>query len=149
MKHLHFLLICLCFTQYSLADTSNLKFEYDSVRIGHIPSKDAHHNGEPHVTLEAKVLAHHQNRDIKSLFMALSNLAAEGRTDNATQFHAPTVYIEAIHQGKQVRLFFSGNSNLSNLRHYEQQWKLLHGSILKYINTKITSEYQFIINDVK
>lgn len=149
MKYLHVLLIGLCFVQYSQADSGNPKQEYDSVSIGHIPSKGAHHKGVPHVVLEAKTLAHHKNNDIEKFFIELNDLASEGRTDNATQFHVPTMYIEAIYQGKRVRLFFSGDSKLSKFSLYEKQWKLLHSEMFKYLNTKVSPNYQFNTDGAK
>jgi hypothetical protein len=149
MKYLHVLLIGLCFVQSSQAYSGNPKLEYDSVSIGHIPSKVAHHQGVPHVVLEAKALAHHKNNDIEKFFIALNDLASEGRTDNATQFHVPTIYIEAIYQEKRVRLFFSGDSNLDKFKRYEKQWKLLHSEIFKYLNTEVSPNYQFNTDGAK
>ena len=106
------LIVGLCFVQLSQSEPATRQPEYDSVSIGYIPSKGAHHEGALHVGLEAKTLAHHKSIEIEKFFTALSQLASEGRTDNATEFHGPTIYIDAVFQGKRVRLFFSGDSKL-------------------------------------
>lgn len=134
------LIVGLCFFQLSQSEPAARQPEYDSVSIGYIPSKGAHHKGVPHVSLEAKTLAHHKSIEIEKFFTALSQLASEGRTDNASEFHEPTIYIDAVFQGKRVRLFFSGDSKLDKFNRYEKQWKLLHGEIFQFLNPKISPD---------
>lgn len=141
MKYLLILLLGLFLVPFSQADSGKPGPQYDSVSIGFIPSRAAHHKGEPHVVLEAKTLALHKNAEIEKFFTAMNELASEGRTDNATQFHQPTLYIEAICQGKRVRLFFSGDSHRDKFRHYEEQWKTLHGEVFKYLNKRVSPNY--------
>jgi len=144
MKFLIIFAFCLLLIQLSLADTASPELSNDTVSIGFVPARyDVFIKGEPYIVLEAKVLATHKNKEIENFFIALNKLASEGRTDNATQFHQQTVYIEAIYQGKRVRLFFSGDSHLDKYNHYEKQWKLLHGEIFKYLNGRVSPNYKF------
>jgi len=138
MKYFYIVLISLFLLQSSYADSIDIKLKYDKVSIGYIPSRGAIIKGEPHVIIEAKTLTQHKNKKIDNFFIALNNVASEGITDNATRFHQPTNYIEAIFQGKRVRLFFVGDSNLDKFSHYEKQWKLLHNEIYEYLNKEIS-----------
>lgn len=140
MKYFYTLLISLFILQPSYAESVDTKLKYDEVSIGYIPSRGSSFKGEPHIILEARALAHHKNKEIENFFIALNNLASEGITDNATRFHEPTKYIEIIYQGKVIRLFFSGDSNLDKFRRYETQWKLLHSEIYKYLNAEISPD---------
>lgn len=126
--------------QLSQAAPTTPQPAFDSVSIGFIPSKGAHHKGALHVNLEAKTLAHHKSIEIEKFFTALSQLAAEGTTGNATEFHQPTMYIDAVFQGQRVRLFYAGDSKLAKFSRYEKQWKILHGEIFRYLNPHISPE---------
>ncbi len=143
MKYSYIVLFGLFLLQPSYADTVDTKLKYDEVSIGYIPSRGASYKGKPHTVLEAKSLTHHKNVEIEEFFIALNNLASKGITDNATQFHEPTIYIEAIYQGKRVRLFFSGDSQLDKFSHYEQRWKSLHKMIYEYLNKEISPNHRF------
>jgi len=138
MKYYYIVLMGLFLLQPSYADSSDSKLNYDKVSIGYIPSRVASFKGEPHVILEAKSLVHHKSREIEKFFIALNTVASEGITDNATQFHKPTTYIEAIYQGKRVRLFFSGDSRLDKFSRYEKQWRMHHSKIYTYLNSEIS-----------
>ena len=143
MKYFYVILFGLFLFQPSYAGAVDTKLKYDEVSIGYIPSRAASYKGKPHTVLEGKSLTHHKNMEIEEFFIALSNLASEGITDNATQFHEPTIYIEAIYQGKRVTLFFSGDSQLEKYSHYEQRWKLLHKAIHEYLNKEISPNHRF------
>ena len=138
MKKICALLISLFFITFSYAESVVQKIDEDSVSIGYIPSREAHRKGELVVVLEAKTRASHKNKEIEKIFTDLSNLASEGVTDNATQFHKRTMYIDAFYQGKRVRLFFSGDSQLDKFSHYEKKWKLLHDEIYHHLSEKIS-----------
>ena len=140
MKYFLFILFSLFLLQSSYADSTDTELKYDKVSIGYIPSRNASFKGEPHAALEAKALIHHKNKEIEHFFIALNNLASEGITDNATQFHQPTKYIEAVFQGKSVRLSFVGDSNLNKFSHYEKQWKLLHNELYEYLTKDISPD---------
>jgi len=143
MKYFYIVLFSLFLLQPSYAGTVDTELKYDKVSIGYIPSRGASYKGKPHTILEAKPLIHHKNSDIEEFFIVLSNLASKRITDNATQFHKPTIYIEAIYQGKRVRLFFSGDSQLDKFNHYEQRWKSLHKMVYEYLNKEITPDHRF------
>ena len=140
MKYFNFVLISLLLLSSSYADSADIEPKYDQVSIGYIPARGAITKGEPYVTIEANTLAHHNNREIEKFFSSLNKLASEGITDNATQFHQPTKYIEAVFKGERVRLFFSGDSNLDKFSHYEKRWKLLHEEIYEYLSIEISPD---------
>lgn len=148
MKYYYIVFAGVFFLQSSYADSVDTKLEYDKVSIGYIPSRTASYKGEPHTTLESRTSAHYKNKEIERFFIELNKLATEGISDNATQFHQPTKYIEAIYQGKRVSLYFSGDSKLDKFGRYEKQWKLLHGEVYKYLNNKISPNNQFNSNGV-
>jgi len=110
---------------------------YDTVRIGHIPSRGEIFKGAPYIALEANVLSQHKNADIHHFFTALKNIADEGVTDNATQFHQPVVFLEVVYQGERVRLSYSGASTLAKFKVYEDVWKLLHSEMYHYLTKDI------------
>ena len=134
------LIVGLCFFQLSQSEPAARQPEYDSVSIGNKRLRSGCLAFAPHVSLEAKTPAHHKSIEIEKFFTALSQLASEGRTDNASEFHEPTIYIDAVFQGKRVRLFFSGDSKLDKFNRYEKQWKLLHGEIFQFLNPKISPD---------
>jgi len=138
MKYFNLILLSSLILLPSYADSSDVKLEYDQVSIGYIPSKYASMKGDPYTTLVAKALTHHKNKEIEKFFIQLNKLASEGITDNATRFHKRTKYIEAVFQGKRVRLFFAGDSNLDKFRHYEERWKVLHKKIYEYLIKEIS-----------
>ena len=131
MKYLNFMLISLLMLGPAYAVSEGIIPEYDKVVIGYIPAKYA--SDAPYVTLEAKVLKHHKNRDIERFFVQLNKLASEGISDNATRLHKATKYIEVTFQGKSVRLFFSGDTGLDQFKQYEEKWQMLHDEIYNYI----------------
>ncbi len=143
MKYFYITLFGLTLFQPAYAGTVDTELEYDEVRIGYIPSRTASYKGKPHTVLEAKSLAHHKNAEIEEFFIVLSNLASKGTTDNATQFHEPTIYIEVIFQGESVRLFFSGDSHLEKYSRYEKSWKSLHKSIYEFLSKEISPDHRF------
>jgi len=143
MKYFHIVLFSLFLLQPAYADTNDTKLKYDKVSIGYIPSRSASHKGKPHIVSEAASLTHHKNAEIEEFFIAINNLASNGITDNSTQSHKPTIYIEAIYQGERVRLFFSGDSHLDKFSHYEQHWKSLHKMIYEYLNKEISPNHRF------
>jgi len=140
MKYFNLILIFLSLfiLSPSYADSKDTKLEYDKVSTGYIPARYASRKGEPHATLGAKALTHHKNNEIERFFIQFNKLASEGITDNATQFHLPTTYIEAIFQGERIRLFFGGDSNLDKFRHYEKRWKVLHKEVYEYLIKEIS-----------
>ena len=146
MKYFYVILFGLFLLQPTYAGAVDTKLKYDEVRIGYIPSRSASYKGEPHTVLAAKSLTHHKNIEIEEFLIALSSLASRGITDNATQFHEPTIYIEAIFQGERVRLFFSGDSQLEKYSHYEQRWKSLHKAIYEYLSKEISPDHRFNLN---
>jgi len=131
-------LLILLFIPVAQAGTGSAGLKYDSVSIGYIPSRGASFKGEPHVILEGRSLAHHKNPQIREFFVALKKLAAEGRTDNATQFHEPTQYLDVVYQGERVRLFYSGATHLEKFARYEGRWKSLHREIYRFLNRRIS-----------
>ena len=143
MKYCHVILLSLFLLPPSYTGAVDAKLEYDEVRIGYIPSRAASYQGKPHVALEAKSLIHQKNMEIEKFFIALSSLASKGITDNATRFHEPTIYIEAIYQGERVRLFFSGDSQLDKFSHYERRWKSLHEKLYEYLNKEVSPNHRF------
>lgn len=143
MKYFFATLFGLALFLPAYAGAVDTELKYDEVRIGYIPSRSASYKGKPHTVLEAKSLIHHENTQIEEFFIALGNVASKGITDNATRFHEPTVYIEAIFQGKSVRLFFSGESDVDRYRHYEQSWKSLHKSIFEYLSKELSPDHLF------
>jgi len=140
MKFHTFLLVGLVFLLPVETQAAENKIKDDKITIGYIPAKYAFHKGEPTIVLEAKTLAHHHNKDIGGFFEALSKLASEGVTDNATEFHQPTVYLNAVYQGKSITLYNSGESKLEKFKHYEQEWTRLHRSIYSYLIKKIAPD---------
>ena len=143
MKYIYIILLGLFLLPPSYADVVDTELEYDEVRIGYIPSRTASFKGEPHKVFEAKSLIHHKNTELEEFFISLSNLASKGVTDNATKFHEPTIYIEVIHQGESVRLFYSGDSQLEKFRHYEQSWKSLHKAIYELLSKELSPNHRF------
>ena len=142
LKYFYITLFGVFLLQPSYVGADDTELKYDEVRIGYIPSRVASYKGEPQTVLEAKTLTHHKNTEIEEFFVALSNLASDGITDNATQFHKPTIYIEAMFQGKSVSLFYSGDSQIEKYSDYEQRWKLLHKAIYEYLNREISPSHQ-------
>jgi hypothetical protein len=143
MKYFYITLFGLTLLHPAYAGAVDTELEYDEIRIGSIPSRSASYKGKPHTVLEAKSLAHHENTEIEEFFIAISDLASKGITDNATRFHEPTIYIEVVFQGESVRLFFSGDSHLEKYSLYEQSWKSLHKSIYEYLNKEISPNHRF------
>ena len=143
MKYFYIILFGLFLLPHSYADVVETELEYDEVRIGYIPSRTASYKGEPHKVFEAKSLIHHKNTEIEEFFIASSNLASKGVTDNATKFHEPTIYIEVIFQGESVRLFYSGNSQLEKYRDYEQSWKSLHKATYEFLSKELSPNHLF------
>ncbi len=142
LKYFYITLFGVFLLQPSYVGADDAELKYDEVRIGYIPSRVASYKGEPQTVLEAKTLTHHKNTEIEEFFILQSNLASKGVTDNATKFHEPTIYIEAIFQGKRVSLFYSGDSQLEKYSDYEQRWKLLHKAIYEYLNREISPNHR-------
>ncbi|NOX76630.1 MAG: hypothetical protein GXP17_08495 [Gammaproteobacteria bacterium] len=140
MKYIFAIILSLFVAQFLYAEADDVDLKYDKVSVGYIPTRGLAFNGEPYKIFEARTLAKHKNADIAHFFMVLDHLASEGVTDNATQLHEPAQYIEAIFQGKRVRLFYMGESNLEQFKHYERQWTLLHEKIYSYLNDGISSK---------
>ena len=143
MKYFYIASLGLFLLQPSYAAAVDTELKYDEVSIGFIPSRSASYKGEPHKALRAKSLTHHKNAEIEKFFIALNDLASKGITDNATQFHEPALYIEAIYQGKSVRVSFSGDSQIEKYSRYEQHWKSLHEMIYEYLVQEISPNHRF------
>lgn len=135
-----FLFLVLCFTpaHYLIAGSSDVDLQYDKISIGFIPSRGESFSGQPYKTIEARSLTHHKNKKIASFYKSLSDIAAEGITDNATQFHQPTRYLEAVYQGQNIRLFYTGDTGQEKYKNYEDLWKLLHREMYDYITIHLT-----------
>lgn len=147
MKYFNLILLSLflLLLQPSYAESKDIKldnYKYDEVSIGYIPARYASSQGEPQATLVARVLTHHRNKEIEKFFTQLNKLASAGTTDNATHFHQPTKYIEAIFQGERVRLFLVSGSNLEKFKHYEKSWKVLHSKMYEYLIQEISPNGQ-------
>ncbi len=112
----------------------------DSIAIGSIPARGAAMSGEPYITLEMSSLAHNNNSDIRQWYERIKALADSGITSNATRFHQPTTYLDAVWQGQQVRVFYVKSEGLEKYSAYEAEWKRLYGELLAELTQRANPE---------
>ncbi|MCB1053079.1 MAG: hypothetical protein H6510_02595 [Acidobacteria bacterium] len=107
--------------------------QQDYVRIGYIPSRGAFMKGEATKILEANSLSFNHNASIKAFYDRMQTLAEAGVIDNATEFHQPTIYLEAMVDGQRIRLSWSGPTNQEKFRVYEREWRKLYADVHTYL----------------
>lgn len=110
---------------------------HDYVQIGFIPARAKAFQGEPYMKMEARVLALHKSDQIKTIFDDIKKVVDGGITDNATQFHQPTIYLDVHFQGESLRIFYSGESGQERFEAYETQWRALHARIYAFLNADL------------
>ena len=126
------IILLLFFTNYALAETA-----YDEISIGFIPSRYASYNGEAHTVMQAKVLSHFENQKFENLFNKIKSISKLGITENVTQFHQATQYIEAAYKGERIRLFYNGPSENPKFKSYEIKWLKLHEEFYSFLTNNM------------
>ena len=104
MKYFFLIIATPFILQPYLAYSVDKTMQYDSVSIGHIPSKGAYVIDEPPIIAETKSIPQHKNVERErerasfiELNIELKNPTSDERSDNAAQFHEPIQHIETIY----------------------------------------------------